>query len=306
MASLTTAARRAHGDDLSYFGGVASRAELARIGIDGARVAAQLAGGRWQRVGFAIVLHNGPLTRDQRNRIATVNCGPRSVLTSFTAAADWGLRGWERDEVYVLAPAGTARPPLRGIVLHRTGDWSRADIARGRRLHRLGPSLVLAAASFEASRPGCGILAASVQQRLCRPADLLSALHACPRARHRAALIQALHDIAQGAQALSEIDLRRLCRNFGLPLPTHQTVRVEPSGRRRYLDAQWRLSNGRIIAVEVDGAIHLAPRRWVDDQLRQNEIVIGGTLVLRYPSIVVRDEPQLVADQLRRAGLVRS
>jgi very-short-patch-repair endonuclease len=52
--------------------------------------------------------------------------------------------------------------------------------------------------------------------------------------------------------------------------------------------------------VEVDGALHLTPRRWWDDQLRQNEIVIGGTIVLRYPSVVVRDSPNIVAAQLRR------
>ena len=49
-----------------------------------------------------------------------------------------------------------------------------------------------------------------------------------------------------------------------------------------------------------DGALHLTPRRWYDDQLRQNEVVLGGTVVLRYPSVVVRDEPHLVIAQLRR------
>jgi very-short-patch-repair endonuclease len=70
---------------------------------------------------------------------------------------------------------------------------------------------------------------------------------------------------------------------------------------RRYLDAEWELPDGRVVAVEVDGALHLDPRRWADDQLRQNELVLGGIVVLRYPSVVVRLEPELVAAQLRRA-----
>jgi hypothetical protein len=107
-------------------------------------------------------------------------------------------------------------------------------------------------------------------------------------------------DAEQGADALSEIDFTNLCRRFGLPLPTRQAVRVEPGGRRRYLDAEWRLADGRILAVEVDGAYHLEARQWSADQLRQNEVVIGGTLVLRFPSNIVRNEPELVADQLRR------
>jgi very-short-patch-repair endonuclease len=62
----------------------------------------------------------------------------------------------------------------------------------------------------------------------------------------------------------------------------------------------WRLPDGRRLVVEVDGALHLVARRWWDDQLRQNELVLGGDLVLRYPSVVVRCEKALVLDQLRR------
>lgn len=149
-------------------------------------------------------------------------------------------------------------------------------------------------------RPACGLFAAAVQQRLTTPEALTAALTAAPRTRHRAPLLLAVADIAQGADALSEIDFFRLCRRHDLPLPTRQAVRVEPSGRRRYLDAEWRLPNGRIVAVEVDGAVHLAPERWFADQLRQNEVVLGGTSLLRFPSIVLRTEERLVADQLRR------
>lgn len=110
----------------------------------------------------------------------------------------------------------------------------------------------------------------------------------------------ATEDIAQGSHALSEIDFLNLCRRFGLPSPTRQAVRTDRFGRRRYLDVEWRLPDGRIVVAEIDGALHLSPLRWVDDQLRQNEVVIGGTIVLRYPTVVVRAEPQLVAEQLAR------
>ncbi len=302
----TLAAGRFDGRGVVELGGAATRRELALLGIGPDSIAAQVAARRWQVCGAAVLLHNGEPTREQRWLVARANCGPRAVLTSFTAAEDWGLRGWEREEVHVLAPAGTARPDVRGVVLHRTGRWSAARVVPARGLHALEPALVVAAGSFRTPRPACGLLAAAVQQRLTRAEDLAAAVTAAPRARHRAALHAALADIAQGADALSEIDFGRLCRRYGLPRPTRQAVRVEPNGRRRYLDVEWRLPDGRVVAAEIDGALHLCVRRWVDDQLRQNEVVIGGTLVLRFPSIVVRTEPERVADQLRRALCPRS
>jgi hypothetical protein len=299
----TAAASRWDHVGLSDFGGVASRGELAARGIGADHVAGQVAARRWRVIGNAVLLHNSTPSRGQYQRLVLINCGPRAVLTSFTAAQAWGLTGWERDQVHVLAPAGTRRPRLPGLVLHRTGNWTGAEVARISRRHRLAPALVLAASSFASSRPGCGILAAAVQQQLTTAPELSAALRAAPRARHRAALIAAVGDIGQGAQALSEIDFARLCRRHRLPRPTRQAVRVEPSGRRRYLDVEWLLPDGRVVAAEIDGALHLAPRRWYDDALRQNEVVIGGTVVLRFPSVVVRNAPDLVADQLRRLFL---
>ncbi len=282
---------------------MADRRQLNDLGIGPGELAAQVAAGRWRLCGCAIVLHNTRLTREQRWAAALVNCGPQSVLTSFTAAQAHGLRSWERDEVHVLAPAGTKQTSVDefAIRLHLTGDWSRVRQIRPRRLHDLAQATVLAASTFAEPRSASGLLAATVQQRLLRADSLARALAEAPRLRHRAAMVHAVADIEQGAQALSEIDFVRLCRRNGLPTPMHQAVRREPSGRRRYLDASWALPDGRIVAVEVDGALHLNVRTWRNDQLRQNELVLDGMLLLRYPSDVVRYEEQLVVAQLRRA-----
>jgi len=232
-------------------------------------------------------------------RAAVITTGPRAGLASFTAAEAYGLQGWLRPEIHILAPPGVAHPRLPWVPVVRHLS-TRAD---GRDIQSLAPALVLAASSFVSPRPGCGLLAAGVQQRLTTTHDLRTALADAPRTRHRAAFLAAVADIAMGADALSEIDLVRLCRRAGLPPPKQQAIRVESDGRRRYLDAEWRLPDGRIVVAEVDGAVHLAPRRWFDDQLRQNEIVLGGAVVLRFPSAVVRCEPDMVIGQLRRALL---
>lgn len=281
---------------------VTTSAQLLADGVGRRQIAAELRNGRWQRAGLAVVLHNGPLSRAQRWRAARLHGGPQAILTTFTAAEAYGLTGWERDEVHLLAPAGTrvrARCPVP-VVLHLHGA---RDIRQNQRrgIEYLPDALVRAAGSFANPRPGCGLLAASVQQRTLSPDDLSEALVRAPRARHRAALLAAVADISGGSEALSEIDFVRLCRRHHLPRPVQQRMRTERSGRRRYLDASWRRKDGRLVVVEVDGALHLAPRRWWDDQLRQNELALADALVLRFPSVVVRTEERLVVAQLRRA-----
>ena len=52
---------------------VVVRADLIRAGCTTSQIGARIAAGRWQRRGKAIVLHNGPLTRRQRWRVALLN-----------------------------------------------------------------------------------------------------------------------------------------------------------------------------------------------------------------------------------------
>lgn len=74
----------------------------------------------------------------------------------------------------------------------------------------------------------------------------------------------------------------------------------------RYLDAEFDLPDGTILAVEIDGAGHLDPDIHADDLTRQNEIVIDGRLVLRYSSITVRTNEAYVIDQLTRIRIAHS
>lgn len=281
---------------------VTTWARLRASGHSAAQIRAHLDADRWCRYGYAIVLHNGPLSREQRWHVGLVHAGPRALFTGITALTWYGLRGWERDEVDVLVTRGArildSPIPLR---VRRVRNWTRVHRDLSKPIHVRPHAVLVAASGFRAWRPACGILVASVQQRIVSISSLSTALSETPRLRHRQLLGQTLGDIEQGAQALSEIDLVRLCRRFGLPVPEQQRVRREPGGRRRYLDGTWRRADGRLVVVEVDGALHLEQRRWWDDQLRQNEVTLDNAIVLRYPSVVLRREPELVAMQLARA-----
>jgi very-short-patch-repair endonuclease len=60
--------------------------------------------------------------------------------------------------------------------------------------------------------------------------------------------------------------------------------------------------DGQLLVAEIDGAVHLRPQTWWDDMARQNELVIGGSPVLRFSFVDIRLEPDRVVDQLRRVG----
>ena len=146
-------------------------------------------------------------------------------------------------------------------------------------------------------RYACGVLAAVVQQRICAALDLAESLRTVGRIRHKQAMRLAVHDIAGGAEALSEIDIAGMCRRFGLAPPDRQVVRLDRDGRRRYLDAEWHLPDGRLLVLEIDGAHHMRAEHWEADLRRERGIVTTGRRVLRCTANEARhDQAALAAD----------
>ncbi|WP_299447369.1 hypothetical protein [uncultured Phycicoccus sp.] len=110
-----------------------------------------------------------------------------------------------------------------------------------------------------------------VQQRLLRCDRLLAAWQEVRRSPRAEFLGTVIRDVCDGAQALGELDLTRLCRRVGLPAPDRQVVRRHDGGRV-YLDAVWEDVG---LVLEVDGDHHALALNPVDDALRQNEVTIG-------------------------------
>jgi hypothetical protein len=237
--------------------------------------------------------------------VAVLNAGAVAALAARSAAAEYGLSGWEPDCIEVVVPRGTTVPRDLGIdvKIHESRRFSAADIHPGRPLPqvRVERALIDAAVWSRSPRTACGVLAAGVQQRLAQPARLLEELHGAGAVRHRRVLSAALLDIGGGAQAVSELDFLRFCRRHGLPRPELQAVRTDASGRRRYLDATLRGAGGRVVRVEIDGALHLVVRTYWDDMSRGNKLVIGDERVLRFPSFVIYADDASAVQQLRRA-----
>jgi uncharacterized protein DUF559 len=270
------------------------------------RVASQ----RWQQPCRGVVVaHSGPLTEKQRLRTALLWAGPGAVLAGLTAARldgfkDFAARDAIDRPVYVLAPAGRSvrrQPPNLSVVVHYSTMLGDADVhpVREPRRTRIARSLVDAAAWMATERGTRAILAAGVQQKLVRPADLNGVIAANQRLYRRKLMAQTLGDIAGGAQALSELDFTRLViRPYRVPEPDRQSRRKDPDGKWRYLDAVW--EDARLV-VEIDGRQHMDAQQYWDDMNRDNDLQIGGYLVLRFPSWLVRHHPGFVADRISKA-----
>jgi very-short-patch-repair endonuclease len=65
---------------------------------------------------------------------------------------------------------------------------------------------------------------------------------------------------------------------------------------RRFLDADF-----DTFCVEIDGGFHIRPLNYWDDARRQNDLLVQGDRILRFPSVALRLEPEVVVAQLRAA-----
>ncbi len=307
------------------------RDQLRRFGVGPAVVDANVAARRWTTAGpCVVVLDNGRLDVEQLRWVAVLHHGDGAALCAWTALQTWGLRGFERPDVHVVLARGSAvvpaprlpatrvdglrtgptGRPVAGIavprvVLHESRRHLPEDVVTspsGHPSHTPARAVVDAGAWGPTDRAAAALLLAAVQQRLVTPAGLLDALETAGRVRRRRLMRAVAADAAGGVDALSELDLARLCRSAGVPEPVRQQRRRDADGRWRYLDATWRRPDGRWLVVEVDGRGHLDVETWEDDLLRANDLVLrDDAVVLRLPATVVRAEPARVLAQLRLA-----
>jgi hypothetical protein len=267
--------------------------------------------GRWQKPARGVVVaQSGPLTDRQLLRAALLRAGPQASLAGLTAARLDGLKGFDdkrpigETPIYLLVPVGyRRRTPPRGlnVVTHYSRALTGVDVhpTRQPRRTRIARSLIDAAAWMPTDRGSMAILAAGVQQRLARVADLAPVADRMENLRRRL-IIQTLADIAGGSQAISELDfLRLVVRPFGLPEPSRQSARRDRPGRRCWIDAAW---DDRKITVEIDGAQHTEDplQRW-DDMERDIDLTLDGYQTLRFPAWLVRNNPGHVAGRIGEA-----
>jgi hypothetical protein len=290
---------------------VVTRPQLVGLGLSQFEIRAQLSARRWTAWGsHVILLHNADPTRRQLMWAGLLDAGEPAALVSHTALELAGFRDFAREAavIHLMVPRGAKVTWCPTIVVHESRRVHPEDhvLRDGLRCTDLARSALDAAAWQPWPRFACALVAAVVQQRLCTVARLEEAMQRVGRIRHKAYLRLALRDVAGGAEALSELDLGRTCRRFGLQEPDRQSRRRTADGRLRYLDAEWLLADGRRVVLEVDGAHHLEVEHWQADIRRERALVVGGGMVLRATALELRLEPRVLVADLLGAGVPRA
>jgi very-short-patch-repair endonuclease len=278
-------------------GGVVHRRQLRAGGIGKDDVRSEVVAGRWSVAGrHTVLIGTGELSAEAKWWQAVWESGAGAALDGVVALLAAGMTGFRADRLDVSVPHRNRWHRVGGVRLHRR---RRMPPVAGAGIARVKPQFaVLHAAAWAASdRQAALLLCLVVQQRLVRPVDLMAACDAVGRL-HRGALVrQVVRDVCDGAQSLGELNFGLLCRRRGLPRPSRQAVRTTSAGRI-YLDVAW---DELGLVVEIDGGHHGLALNPVDDALRQNEVVLSGSRVLRIPVVGLRIATDTFMDQVVRA-----
>ncbi len=288
--------------------GLVTRRQLRRLGLNHHYVDTQLDAGRWQEISSTVLATTtGELSRTQLMWAGVLHAGPRSALGGLTALERHGLQSWHRDEITVLVPKSHNLEPLAGVRFVETRRPTQLlTSSKPLSTWRVEPAALLWAGYQPVTRSSYGLLAACVQQGLSTPYRLDGWITRMRPLRRAKPFRRLLGELAAGTQSVAERDVLTTCDTFGLPRPRRQTRRKDSAGRWRFTDAEWRLPDGRVVVLEVDGGFHMAVEHWSADIERHRQLVATGVIVVRCTAIELREHPARVARDLQALGVIES
>jgi hypothetical protein len=283
--------------------GVASRRQLYAIGLRRWDIRVEMRAGRWQRRGLQTVSDKtGPLDERGQWWTAILEIGAQAALDGVTALQAAGLKGFSEPVFHVSMPKSGRPRKWPGTRVHETRR-RRPDDLVGAGLPRTRPAIaaVRGALWAKSDRQAALVLVMAVQQRLVTVEALTESMASVKRDRRRRLLLVVLSDLRGGTQSLGELDFARLCRRAGLPEPDRQVLHDLGHGRV-YVDAEWTAFE---LLVEIDGIHHAEAPTLIADALRQNDLTNDRTIVLRFPVLGLRTDPDRFLAQIRTALLAR-
>ena len=278
--------------------GILSRRQIRELGLHRRDVRTQVDAKRWHKPSpNTVAVFTGELSQRQQWSLALLETGcSRAALDGVTALQAAGLTGYAAPTT-ISCPLGAKPRRIAGVEVHVT-RWRFTGDVMNSGIPRVRPQVAAVRAALWArtDRQAALILVIAVQQRLSTARRLQWELRRIGRHPRRRLLVQVLADIADGAQALGELDFAALCRQYRLPKPSRQVLRRGTRGQI-YLDVYF---DDYGLVVEVDGIQHAIGLNQVDDALRQNEVSLGAETVLRIPLLGLRLQAADFMAQLSR------
>lgn len=224
--------------------------------------------------------------------LALLRAGPRSAASHASAAR---LHGWDLLQgsrtVHLVVPANQARArAARGVVVHRA---SRPQVVRHAVLRSTAPACTAIDLAGSLPRAEAVIAVDSALRSTAVTLDSLTQTLRGQRTWERsgeAAAALALASPLSGS--VPESAARMLWHGAGLPAPTEQLLLVLPGIGVVRVDFAWVAAR---LVVEIDGwAFHAGPDAFARDRARDRALVLAGWPVLRFPTALVRDDPEEV------------
>ena len=278
-------------------GGVVSPAHLSECGFSSSAVRRRITDGSWHRVGGAVVL--GPKRSDAVpwSDLAlawilrwTFGVGARISGALALRRAQWHLPC----EALIVVLGDKPRAQLAGVAVLRRPETQTGDIARDLRFVSARDALADCLTVLPAPA-AAGVLDAALQKRYVRPETLAEDLEArLGRGRRNAAGLRRLRDRAMsGSRSEAEQRMARLLQRSDTgPWMPNYALR-DAVGR---VVAEIDFAHVALrIAIEVDGrSFHSDRRAFEHDRWRQNALVVGGWLVLRFTWEQITERPDEV------------
>lgn len=271
---------------------VITAGQLAALGVERSWVHRQVGAGHWQRLHPGVyVVHSGPVAWRSRARAALLHAGVGAALSHRSAAF---VHGWAPPPpvVDVCIPHRRRVEPGAGLRIHRR---RLLRVVRGRlTVVARGDTVIDLLAATRTVDDAIATVTAALRAGT-RPEEVLDALGARSRVRHRALLDELLEATGDGVESALELRYHRdVERRHGLPRAARQ--------RWQRLGERWvradAIYEGTGVRVELDGRVAHEGR--VDDDVwRDNAVAVSfGELTLRYRWSHVAGSPCRTAAQV--------
>ncbi len=288
--------------------GVASRAQLGRLGLSPGAISHRVRTGEWAVLHPSVydlhaILREGPPHGPPLLKSVQLAHPGRAPAVLTTAGRLWDLPYCAEEPTHVRTPPGLEQLQRPGIRFH-TWAVEPADITTRGGFLVTTPRRTVADLLLHSGRiAAVSILDSAMHQGYLRDehdltviAAILGGRRGCRRARTY------LPQAARGAQSPLETRIRLIATGAGLPPDRLQVpVHDEHGVLLGYGDIGWRTSTGWLIA-ECDGvSVHSLPEALVHDRRRQNELLRRpGIRLIRF-SWADADRPEYVISTIRRA-----